>query len=129
MASPWKFLARLLSPRRQQTQGNDSIEDVSPGVLPIAGSPGRPQPFDESAALSAARGPSKKETSDFHTTLERDSAPRSWKTAVCPSPMKLQRSKRLLEQRRSGGGGVPEEAKQSLPFRKPILLLAPSPTI
>lgn len=74
MASPWKFLARLVSPRRQQTQGNDSIEDVSPGVLPIAGSPERPQPFDESAALSSARGPSKKEASDFHTTLERDSA-------------------------------------------------------
>jgi hypothetical protein len=36
MASPWKFLARLVSPRRQQKE-DSAIVDVKPDVLAIAG--------------------------------------------------------------------------------------------
>lgn len=36
MASPWKFLARLVSPRRQQRQEHGSTDDVKPDMLAIA---------------------------------------------------------------------------------------------
>lgn len=36
MASPWKFLARLVSPRRQQRQERSSTDDVKPDLLAIA---------------------------------------------------------------------------------------------
>ncbi|QKK28007.1 hypothetical protein [Rhizobium hidalgonense] len=36
MASPWKFLARLVSPRRQQKQEHGSTDDVKPDVSAIA---------------------------------------------------------------------------------------------
>ncbi|MCQ1776336.1 hypothetical protein NOJ05_03910 [Neorhizobium galegae] len=36
MASPWKLLARLVSPRRQQTQEHGSTDDVKPELLAIA---------------------------------------------------------------------------------------------
>ncbi|MBY3004016.1 hypothetical protein [Rhizobium leguminosarum] len=36
MASPWKLLARLVSPRRQQRQQHGSTNDVTPDVLAIA---------------------------------------------------------------------------------------------
>lgn len=36
MASPWKLLARLVSPRRQQRQEHGSTEDVKPDLLAIA---------------------------------------------------------------------------------------------
>jgi len=36
MASPWKLLARLVSPRRQQRQEHRSTEDVKPDLLAIA---------------------------------------------------------------------------------------------
>ncbi|XKM43038.1 hypothetical protein A4U53_035195 (plasmid) [Rhizobium ruizarguesonis] len=36
MASPWKLLARLVSPRRQQRQEHGSTVDVKPDVLAIA---------------------------------------------------------------------------------------------
>ena len=36
MASPWKFLARLVSPRRQQGQENGSADDVTPDHSAIA---------------------------------------------------------------------------------------------
>ena len=35
MASPWKFLARLVSPRRQQRPENGSADDVTPELLAI----------------------------------------------------------------------------------------------
>lgn len=89
MASPWKFLARLVSPRRQQRQEDGPIEDVNPDLLGIAdstekpaeeslnsvGLPGgeKPQPFDRSDVLSAL-GPSEETGSDLHHTVERDSA-------------------------------------------------------
>ncbi len=38
MASPWSFLTRLVSPRRQKTQDGGSIEEVKPDDLAIAGS-------------------------------------------------------------------------------------------
>lgn len=90
MASPWKFLARLVSPRRQQRPEAGPIEDVNPAELAIAGPaekpaeerlnpadhPGgeKPQPFDRSDALSAALRPSKETGSDVPRTVERDSA-------------------------------------------------------
>ncbi|MBY5460814.1 hypothetical protein HFO89_31570 [Rhizobium leguminosarum] len=37
MASPWKFLARLISPGREQKRENGSTEKVSPDALAIAG--------------------------------------------------------------------------------------------
>ncbi|NKM21940.1 hypothetical protein GFM01_30025 [Rhizobium laguerreae] len=36
MASPWRLLARLVSPRRQQRQEHGSTDDVKPDVLAIA---------------------------------------------------------------------------------------------
>jgi hypothetical protein len=36
MASPWKFLARLVSPRRQQRQEHGSTDDVKSDVLAVA---------------------------------------------------------------------------------------------
>ncbi|CDZ64952.1 Hypothetical protein, partial CDS, partial [Neorhizobium galegae bv. orientalis] len=36
MASPWKLLARLVSPRRQQRQEQGLTDDVKPDVLAIA---------------------------------------------------------------------------------------------
>src|SRR5215207_6482496 len=36
MASPWKLLARLVSPRRQQRQEHGSTDDVKPDPLAIA---------------------------------------------------------------------------------------------
>lgn len=50
MASPWKFLASLVSPRRQQKQENDPNEDVNTDGLAIAGSTEKPPQFDRSAA-------------------------------------------------------------------------------
>ena len=35
MASPWKFLARLVSPRRQQRSEHGSADDVTPELLAI----------------------------------------------------------------------------------------------
>lgn len=37
MASPWKFLVRLVSPRRLEKQEGAAIGDVKPEVLAIAG--------------------------------------------------------------------------------------------
>lgn len=37
MASPWKFLARLVSPRRLEKQDGSAIEEGKPDVLAIAG--------------------------------------------------------------------------------------------
>ena len=36
MASPWKLLARLVSPRRQQRQEHGPADDVKPDLLAIA---------------------------------------------------------------------------------------------
>ena len=36
MASPWKLLARLVSPRRQQRQEHGSIDEMKPELLAIA---------------------------------------------------------------------------------------------
>jgi hypothetical protein len=38
MASPWKFLARLVSPGREQKREDGSTEKVSPEALPSSGS-------------------------------------------------------------------------------------------
>lgn len=38
MASPWKFLSRLVSPRRQKGQGDEQVDDVNPDEPGIASS-------------------------------------------------------------------------------------------
>jgi hypothetical protein len=35
MATPWKFLARLVSPRRQKKQDDRSIKDIKPNALAV----------------------------------------------------------------------------------------------
>ncbi|WP_210012466.1 hypothetical protein [Neorhizobium galegae] len=53
MASPWKLLARLVSPRRQQRQEHGLTDDVKPEVLAIA------KPIETAAdnGLNAANRP------------------------------------------------------------------------
>ncbi|MBY5592854.1 hypothetical protein HFO49_36680 [Rhizobium leguminosarum] len=79
MASPWKLLARLVSPRRLQRQEHGSIDDVKPDVLAIAkstetaanndlnaaGRPAgeKPVPHRHSAAVSADADHSEEATS------------------------------------------------------------------
>ncbi|CAN7587840.1 hypothetical protein LJR235_004217 [Pararhizobium sp. LjRoot235] len=53
MASPWKLLARLVSPRRQQRQEHGSTDDVKPDVLAIA----RPTETAADKGLNAAGRP------------------------------------------------------------------------
>ncbi|MGM4985963.1 MULTISPECIES: hypothetical protein [Rhizobium] len=90
MASPWKFLARLVSPRRQPNQDNSAIEGVKPNVLAIAGPTettveesrhsadhlAREQlrPIDRSDAVAIAPEPSDETRNDSAGVLENDSA-------------------------------------------------------
>ena len=53
MASPWKFLSRLVSPRRQPKQEGDTVGDAKPDLLAIA-APAE-TPVEES--LNSAGGP------------------------------------------------------------------------
>lgn len=86
MASPWKLLARLVSPRRQQRQEHGSTDDVKPEVLAIAkptetagdnGLNAADRPGDEetvahdrSAAASAAPDHSEETASSVHGTAD-----------------------------------------------------------
>lgn len=54
MASPWKLLARLVSPRRQQRQEHGSTDDVKPDLLAIA----KPTETATDDGLSTADAPS-----------------------------------------------------------------------
>jgi hypothetical protein len=89
MASPWKFLARLVSPRRQPKQDDSAIEAVKPDVLAIAGptettveenrhsvdhrADEQPQPGDRSDAAPIAPEPSDQTRSDVVGIVENDS--------------------------------------------------------
>ncbi|MBP2449592.1 hypothetical protein [Rhizobium leguminosarum] len=53
MASPWKLLARLVSPRRQQRQEHGSTDDVKPDLLAIA----KPTETPADNGLNAAHPP------------------------------------------------------------------------
>lgn len=89
MASPWKFLASLVSPRRQPKQDDSAIEAVKPDVLAIAGltettveasrhiadhlAVEQPQPVDRSDAVAIAPEPSDDTRNDTAGVLENDS--------------------------------------------------------
>ncbi|WEZ85375.1 hypothetical protein P6U16_24925 (plasmid) [Rhizobium sp. 32-5/1] len=89
MASPWKFLARLVSLRRQPKQDDSAIEAVRPDVLAIAGPTEttveesghiadhlvgeQPQPVDRSDAVPIAPEPSDQTRSDAAGIEENDS--------------------------------------------------------
>ncbi|EJT01983.1 hypothetical protein [Rhizobium sp. CCGE 510] len=90
MASPWKFLARLISPRREQKRESGSTERVAPGALPIAGPTDAPaeesvnsadRPASEelhrqnqSAAISAEPVRSETAESDRHDKVDGEDA-------------------------------------------------------
>ena len=88
MASPWKFLARLVSTRREQKRDNGLIGDMKPEVLAIAGpyeapaeenSAGRtagdelPR-HDQSNPVSTKPAPSEEAGSDVHDRVDSESA-------------------------------------------------------
>jgi hypothetical protein len=90
MAFPWKLLARLVSPRRQERQEHDSADDVKPDVLAIAkptetaadnGSPAadrpadeRPVAYDQSEAVSADPHRSEETASGVHGAADMEGA-------------------------------------------------------
>ncbi|ANM06818.1 hypothetical protein AMC78_PB00014 (plasmid) [Rhizobium phaseoli] len=90
MASPWKFLARLISPGREQKRKNGSTEKVSPEALPSSGptetpaedsltSAARPaseEPprHDEAAAISAVPVQSEEAENDVHDKVDGEVA-------------------------------------------------------
>lgn len=88
MASPWKFLASLVSPRRQPKQDDSTIEAVKPDILAISGPPEatveesrhsadylpgeQPQPADRSDAVPAKPEPSDQTRRDVVGIVEHD---------------------------------------------------------
>jgi hypothetical protein len=90
MASPWKLLARLVSPRRQQRQEHGSTDDVKPDVLAIARptetaadnglnavdrpADEKPVPHDQSEAVSANPDHSEETASGVHGTADIEGA-------------------------------------------------------
>jgi hypothetical protein len=72
MASPWKFLARLVSPRRQQRPEHGFADDVTPELLAIVTS-------SEIAAgeesVSAADPPAGEKSSPHASPLRRQRLP------------------------------------------------------
>lgn len=89
MASPWKFLARLVSPRRQREQDGGAFEAVKPDVLAKTGPTetiveesrrradqltGEQSPsVDRSDAVSIAHEPSDQSSSDASGFVEHGS--------------------------------------------------------
>ncbi|CDN52135.1 hypothetical protein [Neorhizobium galegae] len=90
MASPWKLLARLVSPRRQQGQELGSTDDVKPDVLAIAkptetvadnglntADPKvdeKPVAYEQSEAVSADPDHSEETASGVHGTADIEGA-------------------------------------------------------
>jgi hypothetical protein len=106
MASPWKFLARLVSPRRQQAQGEDTDEGASPAVSPIVGSTGKPGAVDELDGPSAAHGPFE-ETGGDHAidgTLEKDNAdvPKGIVGSLADVAPKIRKTAKAASHRQAG---------------------------
>lgn len=142
MASPWRFLARLVSSRREQKQTDDAI-DVIPYVAAVAGQADTP-PIEESAEsvdqltpenlppvvrsepFSAGPEPLTQSGGDRQSTAENngiesaeDFAPAY--TASVPRPhMPFQWLHRLLKQRRARAGGVLRRRLRSRLFRIPL---------
>jgi hypothetical protein len=90
MASPWKLLARLVSPRRQQRQEHGSTDDIKPDVLAIAKPTEtaadnglnavdppvdeKPVAYEQSEAVSADPDHSEKTASGIHDTADIEDA-------------------------------------------------------
>ncbi|WP_105403313.1 hypothetical protein [Neorhizobium sp. T7_12] len=90
MASPWKLLARLVSPRRQQRQEHGPTDDVKPDILAIAkpvetatdnglnaaDAPvdEKPVAYEQSEAVPAAPDHSEETASGVHGTADIDGA-------------------------------------------------------
>ncbi|WP_105439423.1 hypothetical protein [Neorhizobium sp. T25_13] len=90
MASPWKLLARLVSPRRQQRQEHGSTDDVKPDILAIAkptetvadnglntADPPvdeKPVAYEQSEAVSADPDHSEETASGVHGTADIEGA-------------------------------------------------------
>ncbi|NNU48860.1 hypothetical protein G9X68_17335 [Rhizobium sp. WYCCWR 11279] len=90
MASPWKFLARLISPGRDQKRENGSTDEVTPDALGIAdptetpavdslNSADRPASeelhrHDQSAAISAEPVHFEEAEDDGHDKVDREDA-------------------------------------------------------
>ena len=82
MASPWKFLARLVSPRREQRREDVDIRDGKPDILAIAGpteapaeetsadlpAGDEPARHDQSSLASVKLSPSEEAGTDFRDT-------------------------------------------------------------
>ncbi len=88
MASPWKFLTRLVSTRREQKRDNGQIDNVKPEVLAVAGANEAPtgesladQPAgderprrDQSNPVSTKHVPSEEAGSKVDDTVDSESA-------------------------------------------------------
>ncbi|CDZ33663.1 Hypothetical protein NGAL_HAMBI1145_19450 [Neorhizobium galegae bv. officinalis] len=90
MASPWKLLARLVSPRRQQRHEHGPTDDVKPDVLAIAKptetvadnglntadpkTDEKPVAYEQSEAVSAAPDHSEETASDVYGTADIEDA-------------------------------------------------------
>ncbi|MBY3134455.1 MULTISPECIES: hypothetical protein [Rhizobium] len=90
MASPWKLLARLVSPRRQQRPEQSSTDDVKPEVLAIAKptgiaarneldaidgpADGKPVTYDQPEATPADPERSKETAGGLHGTADFEAA-------------------------------------------------------
>ncbi|THV12338.1 hypothetical protein [Rhizobium rhizophilum] len=88
MASPWKFLSRLVSPRRQKGPGDEQVEDVNPDEPGIASSakllgggsldpvdpPGAKssRPLDPADGIAAPHGAPGQAVDDHQDTVETD---------------------------------------------------------
>ncbi|MDI6028599.1 hypothetical protein QBK99_20705 [Corticibacterium sp. UT-5YL-CI-8] len=98
MASPWKFLARLMSPRLQKKQDDRAIKDVTAGGLAIAAPtdapaieslhiadrpvPEQSQPVDRADAVSTKPEQPDESRSNIQDVVTSDSR----KLALAPAP-------------------------------------------
>ncbi len=107
MASPWKLLARLVSPRRRQRQEHGSTDDVKPDLLAIANltetaadnglnteAPpvdAKPVADEQSEAVSADPDHSDETAHSIHGTADSEDA-RPAERLIRPCPMSPVRS-------------------------------------
>ena len=130
MASPWKFLARLVSPRRQPKQDDSTIEAVKPdipwrqrvrpkpqsrraGIVPITWQAEQPQPADRSDAVPAKLNRPIKLAAMLLASWKTITA--SWNQVLVQScrmtAFSLPRSKRLQKPRAPSGERVSKRSK------------------
>ena len=106
MASPWKLLARLVSPRRQPAQDEATDEGASPAVSPVVGSTDKPGAVDELDGPSAAHGPLEETGGDnaIDGTLEKNDAdvPTGNRASLDDAAPKIKKTAKAVSHRRSG---------------------------